>query len=1160
MSDNKFNIYKYLLIGLLLPVYLFSNAAAQQFIEPDAIEDLFPMPSVFNMDDDLPWGEEPVFLPFEGAALERIENPNKSVLNETDYVLQYEKTEGSQPWAGFFFHLEEPYQITDSSEFRLKIRSPRSDIQALLKLEVQEPGFETPDLFADITAADEWIELVWDLSDQSDQAWDRVLIILDMDFENHPEGGADFTWFLDDFRLKQGEASDDNGDGNGNGDGTGEFTVYYSNPEDWSQVLVYAWEMYDGVAVQEMSLWPGDPAEKEHFDDGSEWWSFTLPDIFNWVIFNDGAGNQTDDLNRNTTGWFDGEEWHDQRPGAPDDPDDPDPYISIAEARELPNGSEVTIRGIITRAQGDFSRIQDETAAMVIRQVEDEWHSMVASGDLAEGDMVQLTGVTSEFASLKQINEGDLIDFDILSRGNPLPEAQLLTLAQIQADGYQLQSQLIRVENLTLHTDDPHFRENANYMISDETSYYGSVELRISWSRDQPIVGTPIEDSIYIFEGVLGQFSHGDPDQGFQLMPIYPEDMMPAAADTVAPDQHEVTFMVDMSRADGFDPVIHDVYISGEMFDWAVPGTNPDARLERINDESYTITLLLEEGTYDYKYFLVEDEPTWDMGEWTLITPDRQIGVTGSMVVSDVFGHLTEPVEEENFSLIVKDVNGVEITLTMGLDPEATGEYRDGIDQYAAPLWPGVFDARILYEDDDFVTLILPPTVDQTVWNISLQPPPEGLPIELMWDPGMVFSEGMTTLRDQHGNVLVDMTGSGRYLIEQQEHFQLQVVHTLVTYKEVSWNRHWNMVGLPLHTADAHYKELFPGSFTNTLYTFDGAYALREYLESGTGYWLRFPEAGSATLSGMPIEQIELDLETGWNMISGPSHTVEAAMIEDQDGILLTGTLYGFDGAYVQASEIQPGAGYWIRTSGPGTITLGDADHQPGKQVVPGDDPDLSDFDRLIVNNIEGHSRTLYFGATRDESIPELLFTLPPLPPEGAFDARFSDDRMLVSGNSGVIDIASASDISLTLKLSGSSDDRSYQFTLLDDNAEGKTIELWHGQSQTLNLSGKPIKMLMSLPTGITEEVLPREYELGANYPNPFNPSTTITYSLPEQSSVHIAVYNLLGQKVALLVNEERPAGRHQVIFDGSGTSSGVYIYRMQAGDYRKARQMMLVK
>lgn len=96
--------------------------------------------------------------------------------------------------------------------------------------------------------------------------------------------------------------------------------------------------------------------------------------------------------------------------------------------------------------------------------------------------------------------------------------------------------------------------------------------------------------------------------------------------------------------------------------------------------------------------------------------------------------------------------------------------------------------------------------------------------------------------------------------------------------------------------------------------------------------------------------------------------------------------------------------------------------------------------------------------------------------------------------------------------------------------------------------------------TAASPESVPTEFSLGQNYPNPFNPSTTITLALPRDARVSLEVYNTLGQKVAQLVDATLSAGYHSVTFDASQLASGVYLYRMTAGDYVATKKLLLMK
>jgi len=96
----------------------------------------------------------------------------------------------------------------------------------------------------------------------------------------------------------------------------------------------------------------------------------------------------------------------------------------------------------------------------------------------------------------------------------------------------------------------------------------------------------------------------------------------------------------------------------------------------------------------------------------------------------------------------------------------------------------------------------------------------------------------------------------------------------------------------------------------------------------------------------------------------------------------------------------------------------------------------------------------------------------------------------------------------------------------------------------------------------LTEELVsrPGRYHLAQNYPNPFNPVTVISYELPVDSKVRLEVYDILGRRVTVLVSEIQETGTHQATWDASNAASGVYIYRLRAGDFVQSRQMLLVK
>jgi hypothetical protein len=92
------------------------------------------------------------------------------------------------------------------------------------------------------------------------------------------------------------------------------------------------------------------------------------------------------------------------------------------------------------------------------------------------------------------------------------------------------------------------------------------------------------------------------------------------------------------------------------------------------------------------------------------------------------------------------------------------------------------------------------------------------------------------------------------------------------------------------------------------------------------------------------------------------------------------------------------------------------------------------------------------------------------------------------------------------------------------------------------------------------EETIPTIFKLEQNYPNPFNPSTRIKFAVPEKSNVLIKVYDILGSEVATLVNEEMDAGWYENNFNAAGLSSGVYLFRMEAGNFISTKKMIYLR
>ncbi|MCH7963201.1 MAG: T9SS type A sorting domain-containing protein [Bacteroidetes bacterium] len=121
-------------------------------------------------------------------------------------------------------------------------------------------------------------------------------------------------------------------------------------------------------------------------------------------------------------------------------------------------------------------------------------------------------------------------------------------------------------------------------------------------------------------------------------------------------------------------------------------------------------------------------------------------------------------------------------------------------------------------------------------------------------------------------------------------------------------------------------------------------------------------------------------------------------------------------------------------------------------------------------------------------------------------------------------------------------------------------VYTWYGYTN----DNTPYQALayFGIATGVVKDdnLIPGEFSISQNYPNPFNPSTTIKFSVPQQSNVILKVYDILGSEVAVLVNEKVEAGNYTIDFDASQLASGMYIYSIKAGEFNVSKKMMLLK
>jgi hypothetical protein len=353
----------------------------------------------------------------------------------------------------------------------------------------------------------------------------------------------------------------------------------------------------------------------------------------------------------------------------------------------------------------------------------------------------------------------------------------------------------------------------------------------------------------------------------------------------------------------------------------------------------------------------------------------------------------------------------------------------------------------------------------------------------------------------------------------------------------------WNLVSIPAQATDSAVTACYPGA-SSQAFAYATGYFPVSSLGTGKGYWLKFPAATSFAICGTATFPKEIPVATGWNIVSPYEMDVATNTIITTPADIISSSFFGYNSGYSTVTTLQSNRGYWVKVSKSGVLCI------PGgvpktSDSRPGVDPS---WVRVQMTDATGQSGSLFLASTDD--MPRYA-ELPPIPPAGIFDVRYASNRYVDAlGVRHEIEMTSAVyPVALqVLNLKGVN-------LALTDAATGMVVQEQLEEGKTYMLARCTGALI--LEDGLD---MPTTYELSQNYPNPFNPSTVVSCQLPVASSLRVVVYNLLGQEVEVLANEEKPAGRHNLQFDASKLATGVYVCRMTAGPFTAVRKMVLMR
>jgi hypothetical protein len=353
----------------------------------------------------------------------------------------------------------------------------------------------------------------------------------------------------------------------------------------------------------------------------------------------------------------------------------------------------------------------------------------------------------------------------------------------------------------------------------------------------------------------------------------------------------------------------------------------------------------------------------------------------------------------------------------------------------------------------------------------------------------------------------------------------------------------WSMISLSLDVLDPGIATLFPDAIS--LYGFTDSYTLEQRLERGAGYWLSLPATpvGTYPVAGPTFTTTTVDVPAGWSMIGPVDTPVYVASLRANHPEVIS--VYGFSQGYEVAQIMHPGLGYWINTDA--AVLLDLAGTPASRRLI---EPPVAFAGAILWAESYGVRQQIRLGTAEPVA-------LPPLPPPGILDLRVDIDGV----DSWQVPEMPGSEYSVHLQG--------------EDPVLGWDIPETDSEDWTLVVDGMATALVgRSAWTGTVDGVLiqlrhtPSRLQsssLGYNFPNPFNPTTTIAFRLQIDSPVTLTVFDIAGRRVRTLVHGRLTAGDHDVTWDGrddagDSVGSGVYLTELRTPDRRSVRKMVLTR
>ena len=377
----------------------------------------------------------------------------------------------------------------------------------------------------------------------------------------------------------------------------------------------------------------------------------------------------------------------------------------------------------------------------------------------------------------------------------------------------------------------------------------------------------------------------------------------------------------------------------------------------------------------------------------------------------------------------------------------------------------------------------------------------------------------------------------------------------------------WNMISLPKTVADNHKNVLYPGAISNA-FAYAGTYVTTDILANGPGYWLKYASDQLVTLPGVPLTNNTIVVKKGWNLIGSIGSSVSTGSIIQIPSGIVASSFFSYNGGYSVAGSIDPGKGYWVKTSSDGKLVLNAPPAMTPSSTVASVQQESGGLNTLTIETNDGKKKTyrqqLLFGLGSATSKNPEQYEMPPRAPESKLDVRFVTNRYgeQFTNETKELPISIQSN-GTPLKISMTMNEQAGAKYTLVEKKNGKVAATHRLETGTSVVIAPEEGKAYALRV----EQIPLQYALHQNYPNPFNPTTTILFDLPEAAMVTVRIYDILGQEVVTALPESMmEEGQHETTFNANALASGVYFYRLTATGqssgkrFSDVRKMMMIK